>query len=81
MDSCVRMDASKNVDASFIPSINPFLYLESDSGEPPQIEGMDASTRVSVSPLSIIEICSISAWETTGPMEIVSQPQTELHNR
>ncbi|KAK4007423.1 hypothetical protein OUZ56_012580 [Daphnia magna] len=56
-----RMDASTDVDASLLPLVNPSMYLDSDSGEPPQVEGMDASTQVSVSPLSMIEIGSTSA--------------------
>ncbi|KZS07786.1 Uncharacterized protein APZ42_028424 [Daphnia magna] len=61
MDSSIRMDASTDVDASLLPLVNPSMYLDSESGELPQVEGMDASTQVLVSSLSMIEIGSTSA--------------------
>ncbi|KAK4018752.1 hypothetical protein OUZ56_000797 [Daphnia magna] len=61
-----------DVDASTLPSS---IYVDSDSGEPPQVEGMDASTQVSVSQLSTTDVSSASAWETTEPL---SQPQTTI---
>ncbi|KZS03469.1 Uncharacterized protein APZ42_033687 [Daphnia magna] len=58
VDSFVRIYESiyvMDVDASTLPSS---MYVDSDSGEPPQAEGMDASTQVSVSPLSTTDVSS-----------------------
>ncbi|KAK4012268.1 hypothetical protein OUZ56_021369 [Daphnia magna] len=44
VDSSIRMNPSMDVDASTLPSNNTSMYVDSDSGEPPQIEGMDASS-------------------------------------
>ncbi|KAK4006284.1 hypothetical protein OUZ56_011438 [Daphnia magna] len=49
VDSSIMMNPSMDTDASTLPSS---IYVDSDSGEPAQVKGMDASTQVSVSPLS-----------------------------
>ncbi|KAK4021877.1 hypothetical protein OUZ56_007366 [Daphnia magna] len=71
VDSSIMMNPSMDTDASTLPSS---IYVDSDSGEPAQVEGIDASTQVSVSPLSTPDVSS-GEWDTTEPL---SQPQATI---